>query len=81
MNIKVKAAVEVAGGIALMICIVVGVRTILNALADTYGADTVINGIAFSFVCVASYVCVGMLYDIRVAKLEYRAKLKEMTKK
>ena len=81
MNIKVKAAVEVIGGIALMVCIVTGVQTILNSLANTYGSETVINGIAFSFVCIASYVCVGLLYDMRVAKLEYRAKLEEMTKK
>ena len=81
MNIKFKAAVEVTGIIVAITVVVTGVQSILSLAAATYGTEAVINGIAFGFVCVASYVCVGLLYDMRVAKLQYRAKLTEMTKK
>ena len=81
MNIKLKAALEVTGFIIAITIVVAGVQSILSLAAATYGTEAVINGIAFGFVCVASYVCVGLLYDIRVAKLQYRAKLNEMVKK
>lgn len=81
MNIKLKAAVEVAGIILAIVVISAGIQSLLSLAANTYGTEAVINGIAFSFVCIASYVCAGLLYDMRVAKLQYRAKLNEMTKK
>jgi hypothetical protein len=81
MNIKVKAGLEVAGVILGTIVIVAGVRSILNYLAETYGAEVMLNGAAFCFTSVAAYVLASILYDIRVARLQYKAKLEEMTKK
>lgn len=81
MNIKVRAAVEVTAGIAGMIVVALGVRTILELLANSYGTDAVLNGIAFGGVSIAAYIAVSLLYDMRVARLQYRAKLEEMTKK
>ena len=81
MNIKVKAGLEVATGIAGIIVVVTGVRAILNAAVDAYGTGAVLNGIAFGAVSVAAYVAVSLLYDIRVNQLKYKEKLQEMTKK
>ena len=81
MNIKAKAAVEVAVGIAGIVVVVAGVRAILTSLTNMYGIEAVLNGLAFGAVSVASYVAVSLLYDMRVAKLQYKAKLEEMTKK
>ena len=81
MNIKVKAAVEVAGGLVVMVAIATGVRTILNELATVYGPEQVVNGIIFTVVGVTAYVMVGLLYDIRVSQLKYKQKLEEMVKK
>lgn len=81
MNIKVKARLEVTGFILGTIIVVAGVRSILLTLTETYGIEAVLNGMAFGFMSIASYVAVSLLYDIRVAKLQYRAKLEEMTKK
>ena len=81
MNIKVKAGLEVAGIFVAMVTIAIGVRAILEVLTNSYGIEAVLNGLAFGAVSVASYVIVGLLYDMRVAKLQYRAKLEEMTKK
>jgi uncharacterized membrane protein len=81
MNIKLKAGLEVAGGLVAMVVIAVGVRAILEALTEAYGFGAVLNGIAFGAVSVAAYVAVSLLYDIRVNQLKYKEKLKEMTKK
>ena len=81
MNIKVKAGLEVAGFIAAGIVLVTGVQTILRLAVDTYGTEAVANRIAFGFMSVAAYVAVSLLYDMRVAKLQRRANLEEMTKK
>ena len=81
MNIKAKAAVEVAVGIAGIVVVVAGVRAILTSLTNMYGIEAVLNGLAFGAVSVAAYVAVSLLYDMRVAKLQYKAKLEEMTKK
>lgn len=81
MNIKVKAALEVTAGIAGMIVIALGVRTILELLTNAYGFQAVLNGLAFGGVSVAAYVAVSLLYDMRVTQLKYKAKLEEMTKK
>jgi hypothetical protein len=81
MNIKVKAALEVAGGVVAMVAIAAGVRTILNDLAAVYGPEQVVNGIIFTVVGVTAYVMVGLLYDIRVSQLKYKQKLEEMVKK
>ena len=81
MNIKVKAGLEVAGVILGTIVVVTGVRSILATLTDVYGIEAVLNGLAFGFTSVAAYVAVSLLYDMRVARLQYRAKLEEMTKK
>jgi divalent metal cation (Fe/Co/Zn/Cd) transporter len=81
MNIKVKAALEVAGGIVAMVAIATGVRTILNELSAVYGPEQVVNGIILTVVGVTAYVMVGLLYDIRVSQLKYKEKLEEMVKK
>lgn len=81
MNIKVKAGLEVAGVIAGMIVVVAGVRAIANYIVDTYGVETALNAAQFCFMSVAAYVAVSLLYDMRVARLQYKAKLEEMTKK
>lgn len=80
MNIKVRATVEVAGVIAGMMVVIAGVQTIGKYIIDTYGAEAALNGAAFCFMSVAAYIAVSLLYDMRVAKLQYRAKLEEMTK-
>lgn len=81
MGIKVKAALEVTAGLAGLVVVVAGVRSILNVATQAYGIEAVLNGIAFGAVSVAAYVAASLLYDIRVAQLQYREKLKEMTKK
>ena len=81
MNIKVKAASEVAVGIAGMVVVVAGVRAILASLTDAYGIEAVLNGMAFGAVSVAAYVAVSLLYDMRVSQLKYKEKLQEMVKK
>lgn len=81
MNIKVRAILEVTAGIAGMIVIALGVRTILELLTNAYGIQAVLNGLAFGGVSVAAYVAVSLLYDMRVSQLAYKEKLKEMTKK
>ena len=78
MNIKIKAALETAGAIALVVAVVGVVQYVLRTLTEIYGAEQVINGIAFGLVSVAAYVCVSLLYDMRVARLEYKAKLQNM---
>lgn len=81
MNIKLKAALEVTGIIVVIGLVVAGVQSLLTAAAAAYGATAVINGLAFAFMSTAAYVCVGLLYDMRVAKLQYKQKLNEMAKK
>ena len=78
MNIKLRAALEVTGLIALGVAVVAGVQFGLRSLVLAYGAEAVINGIAFGLVAVTAYVCVSLLYYIRVAKLQYKAKLDSM---
>ena len=81
MNIKVKAALEVALGIAGMVVVMLGVRTVLELAKNAYGIDAVLNGLAFGALSVAVYVAVSLLYDIRVNQLKYKQKLEEMVKK
>ena len=81
MNIKVKAALEVAGGLVATVAIMIGVRTTLESLSATYGAETVVNGITFVITSTAAYVIVGLLYDIRLSQLKYKEKLEKMIKK
>jgi len=81
MNIRLKAALEVAGAVAFIMVIVAGVQIIAKYIVETYGAETAANAAAFCFMSVAAYVCVGLLYDYRVAQLKYKAKLEEMVNK
>ena len=81
MNIKVKAALEVTGGLIAMVAIAVGVRAVLNDLSAEYGPEAVVNGIILVTLSTATYVMVGLLYDIRVNQLKYKEKLQEMVKK
>ena len=81
MNIKIKAAVQVASFILVCTTVAAGTRIALDALTAAYGETAVINGIIFATLTTAAYVCVGLLYDIRVAQLESQAKLKTMVDK
>jgi hypothetical protein len=81
MNLKIKAALEVTGMIVVAAVVVAGVRSILSAATAAYGIDAVLNGIAFAAMATAAYVIVGLLYDQRVARLQYKQKLNEMVKK
>ena len=81
MNIKVKAGLEVAGFVASAIGVAILIRFGLDYLETTYTKEQILNGLAFVFISAAAYFIITLLYDIRVAKLEYRAKLEEMTKK
>jgi hypothetical protein len=81
MNIKVKAALEVAGGLVALVAIATGLRAVLNELATAYSPEQVVNGIMFVVVSTTAYIMVGLLYDIRVAQLKYKEKLEEMVKK
>ena len=81
MNIKLKAALDVAGIISLTILVIAGVQAITKYIITTYGADNAINAAAFCFASVAAYVAASLLYDVRVAQLRYKEKLTEMTKK
>lgn len=80
MNIKLKAALEVAGLLVGTVVVAAGVQSLLKTATAAYGAEAVINGIAFGLVSVAAYVIVGLLYDMRVAKLKYRETLNKMVK-
>ena len=81
MNIKVKAALEVTGGLTAMVAVAFGIRTLLDSLAQAYSPEAVINGIIFVLMSTTAYVMVGLLYDIRVNQLKYKEKLNEMVKK
>ena len=81
MNIKLKAALEVVGIGVIIAVVVAGVRAILATAVASYGVENVLNGIAFTFVSITAYVLVGLLYDSRVAKLQYKQKLNETVKK
>ena len=81
MNIKVKAGLEVAGFVASAIVVATLVRFGLDYLTTVYTNEQLLNGAAFTFTSAAAYFVVTLLYDIRVAKLEYKQKLEEMTKK
>jgi len=81
MNLKLKAAAEVAGMITVTVVLAAGVRYILDTATAAYGLENVLNGLAFGAVAVAAYVCVGLLYDMRLARLQYKAKLTEMVRK
>lgn len=81
MGIKVRAALEVIGFIVAIILVISGIQNLATLIINTYGVETALNAASFCFASVAAYVAVSLLYDIRVAKLQYKAKLEEMTKK
>ena len=81
MNIKVKAGLEVVGFIVAATVVIAGIQTLASLIINKYGVEAALNGAAFCFTSVAAYVAVSLLYDMRVARLQYKAKLEEMTKK
>ena len=81
MNIKLKAGLEVAGLVVGSVAVIAGVRAILTYLTNTYSPETLFNVSAICLVSGTAYVLVSLLYDIRVAQLQYKAKLKEMVDK
>ena len=81
MNIKVKAGLEVAGFVVLATIVGGLIQIGLEYINTAYTKEQILNGVAFAFTATAAYVAVSLLYDIRVARLQYRAKLEEMTKK
>ena len=81
MNIKLKAALEVAGAVVLVVAVTAAVRYGLTAASAAYGAPAVIEAVTCLLVGTAAFVIVGLLYDQRVARLQYKAKLNEMVRK
>ena len=81
MNVKLRAALEVSGILLGSIAVMTLVQYILRAASAAYGAEAVINGITFGVMSIAAYVIVGLLYDQRVARLQYRDKLNEIVNK
>jgi ABC-type uncharacterized transport system permease subunit len=81
MNIKLKAALEVAVFIASAIFVGSLVQLFLNYLSTIYTKEQIASGIVFVLVSTASFIAVSVLYDIRVAQLKYKEKLTEMVKK
>ena len=81
MNIKVKAALEVAGFFAGVLVVSGLTKLGLDYLESVYGAKAIANGAIFCLLAGAIYFIGGILYDIRVAQLRYKEKLEEMTKK
>jgi len=81
MNIRLKAALEVAVFVISAMVIGAVARFGLNYLSDIYGTEQVVNAVVCIFVGTAAYVAVSLLYDIRVNQLKYKEKLTEMVKK
>lgn len=81
MNIRLKAGLEVAGFIVSAMAIGSLTQLGLNYLSDVYGTKAVANGIIFVSMSTAAYVAVSLLYDIRVAQLNYKQKLTEIVNK
>jgi hypothetical protein len=78
MNIKLKAGLEVTGLVIAAVAVASVVRLVLTTATEAYGIEAVLNAMAFVFVSVAAYVCVGLLYDMRVAQIAYKQKLADM---
>ena len=81
MNIKLKAGLEVAGLIAVVITVAILARLGLDYLDSVYGTNAVVNGGIVCLLAGAMYFIGSILYDIRVAQLKYKEKLNEMVKK
>jgi hypothetical protein len=81
MNIKVKAALEVAGFIVGASTVAILTRLSLDYLESMYGKEAVVNGGVVCLMAGAMYFIGSILYDIRVAQLKYKQKLEEMVKK
>lgn len=78
MNIKVRAGLEVLGIVVVASVVIAGVRSILTYLTNTYGIEAIFTAAQFCLLAGAIYFIGGIMYDMRVTKLKYQAKLKEM---
>ena len=78
MNVKVRAGFEVVGMIAVATAVIAGVQAILTYLTKTYGIETMFTAAQFCLLSGAIYFITSVLYDMRVTKLKYQTKLKEM---
>jgi uncharacterized membrane protein (DUF485 family) len=81
MNIKVKAGLDVVKFLVIVIAGAAGIRFALDTLADTFGAENTIHGLMLGGLFFLVYFVVSLLYDVRLAQLNYEEKLKEITKK
>jgi uncharacterized membrane protein YuzA (DUF378 family) len=81
MNIRLKAALEVVSFILSAIMIGVVGRLGLDYLAGLYGNEQVFNGIVFAGITVGTIILLKLMYDVRLAQLNYERKLKEIIKK
>jgi hypothetical protein len=77
MNIKVKAAAQVALFIVAAMAAGGAVRVGLGILAETYGELQVIHGICMALLALAAYLAVGLLYDMRLTQLKYQQRLRD----
>jgi Na+/melibiose symporter-like transporter len=78
VNLKLKAGLEVAGMVIVATVVIVGIRYTLDSIADQIGTENTLKGIMIASMVGVAYFLLGMLYDIRLAKLKYNQKLKEM---
>jgi uncharacterized membrane-anchored protein YitT (DUF2179 family) len=77
MNIKIKAATQVALAIIGVVIVAVGVKMVLQATTIAT-VVTFFNGVAFGALCVVIYMVISLLYNIRLSQLEYRQKLQKL---
>ena len=78
MNIKVKAGLEVIAMVVGATVVVAGVRFGLDLATTKFGIASVLNSISMALATIALGIVCSLLYDMRVNKLKYKAKLKEM---
>ena len=81
MNVKLRAGLETLGLLAGSVAVGTAVNYGLTAASAAYGAPAVIEAVTCLLVGTAAFVIVGLLYDQRVARLQYKAKLNEMVRK
>ena len=81
MNIKVKAGLQVVGFFVVAIAAATATKFGLDYFANTYGERAVINAMIIAGFAGFFYFVGGILYDIRLAQLQYKEKLNEMVNK
>ena len=81
MNIKLKAGLQVVGFFVIAIVFGLVTRLGLDYFSNIYGERAVVNSIIITCFVAFFYFVGGILYDIRLAQLQYKEKLNEMVNK